>query len=146
MSTGIKVLLWIVGIVGALIVLLIVGGIFVGKSVMGDVNEAQTFAANATHEQCVDEMAKRINGCDGVNCIMKTSVFGGTCLGMAKGDRAAFCATIPASGDQEGVKAWTSEFCEKRQMNEDNCGIGAGIIVAFCSADAGQQEQKSPSN
>jgi hypothetical protein len=142
MSTGLKIVLWIAGIIGGLLVLIVIAGIFLGKSMVDDVNEAQAFAANASHEQCVDEMAKRINGCDGVNCIMQTSVFGGTCLAGAKGDREQFCATVPAQTDEAAISAWSTEFCSKREMNSENCGVAAGIAIAFCSGQMSGMEQK----
>jgi len=133
MSTGLKVVLWIVGIIGGLLVLLVIGGIFLGRSMMDDVNEAQAFAANATHEQCVDEMAKRMNGCVGMKCIMDSSVFAGTCMAGAKGDRAAYCATVPKPNDKNTVAAWTQEFCTAREIKKESCDIAASMAIAFCS-------------
>jgi hypothetical protein len=135
MSTGLKVVLWIVGIIGGLIVLIVVAGFFFGRSMVGDFQEGQKFANNATHEQCVDELANRVSACDGTKCTIGAAAFGGACLGAAKGNIKEYCATLPAPEDKDASKAWSDELCRKHGINDkQKCGFTVGVIEGACQS------------
>jgi hypothetical protein len=136
MSTGLKVVLWIVGIVGGLFVLVIVAGYFFGRSMMGDIDAGKKFAENATHDECVDEFAKRAQACDGVKCMMSVSGFVGGCLAGAKGDIQQFCATIPALTDRTAAKTWGDEFCATHGIaaDENKCSMASSAILGACNS------------
>ena len=134
MSTGLKVVLWIVGILGGLILIVVVAGFFVGRAVMDDAEDAMKFAANATHQDCEDELVKRIKACDGMSCMMKTAVFGGGCLSSAKGDRDEYCADVPKDAGKGDFADWRGEFCEYHELTGQKCDFSAGMIVGICSS------------
>jgi len=141
MSTGLKVVLWVVGAFAVIIVGVIVAGIFMGKSMMDDAKAGSQFAANATHEDCVAELSKRIQACDGLNCYMQSSMFGATCLGGAKGDGEEFCATVPALDDEAGLKTWRGEFCAAQSLADDKCDFAVGLVAGFCGVPKQEASQ-----
>lgn len=129
-----KVVLWILGIIGAIVLLLIVGGYFLGKSMTGSVEDANKFAENATKQECVTEMANQLRACDGMSCMMKSSMFVATCMAKAKGDMAEVCEAVPDVKDSDGMNAWRGEFCSAHDLKETACEMGMGTIAGFCSA------------
>jgi hypothetical protein len=141
MSTGLKVVLWIVGIIAGLFALLVIGGYFLGRSMVGDIDDGKSFAKNATHEECVEEFAKRTRACDGMKCMIGVSGFVGGCLADAKGDLKQFCAAVPPMGDRAAAKSWGDEFCSKHDIAGDanKCNMATTAIVSSCSAAVGRR-------
>jgi len=129
-----KVVLWILGIVGAIFLLLVVGGFFLGRSMSGSVEEGGRFAANATKQECVDEMTKQLRECDGIGCMMQTSGFVAGCLNEAKGEFQEVCGDIPKSGDSEGMTAWRGEFCPDHELKDMTCEMAVATLSGFCNA------------
>jgi hypothetical protein len=134
MGTGLKVVLWIVGIIGALLVVLVVGGYFLGKSMVGDIEEANKFAASHTKQECVDEMSTRLRTCDGMKCYISAAGFGAACLPASQGEARDYCADVPGNNDKEATKKWSGEFCDRQQLQEAPCAMAMGMIVQYCGA------------
>ena len=134
MNTGVKVVLWILGIVGGLFLLMVGAGIYFGRSMVGEIDEGRRFAATATHTECEGEFGKRVNDCDGMKCVLSTAVFVGACLEGAKGDVKVYCADIPAS-TEKSFSAWSGEFCARHNIGEKGkCEMAAGILSGACGA------------
>lgn len=129
-----KVVLWILGIIGAIFLLLVIGGFFLGKSMSGSVEEGSAFAANATKQECVDEMAQQLRACDGVGCMVKTSGFVAGCLAEAKGEIRDVCGAVPSDSNSQEKSAWRGEFCSQHQLNEMACEMAVATLSSFCGA------------
>lgn len=127
-------MLWILGIIGAIVVLLLIGGYFVGRSMSGSVEDASKFADNATKQECVSEMANQLRACDGMSCMMKSSMFVATCLGKAKGEMADVCTGVPDADDSSAMDAWRGEFCATHNLEGMACELGMGTLAGFCGA------------
>ena len=60
MGTGLKVFLWIVGILALLIALIVGGAFYVGYKAMGSMEEATAFAKTTDKQGCLTEVANRM--------------------------------------------------------------------------------------
>jgi len=140
-----KILVGILVGLGAFGLIAIVALVLVGRSLSDRAREARTFAADATHAECADEIARRTNACEelGVSCIMEISLFGPTCFGAAKqSEGEEFCATVPVTEDRDAFQKWSSEFCPPRELAESECSFVGGLLSGLC---AGARPAPEPS-
>ena len=134
-----KVLLWILGCLAALAVLLVAAvigtGVFYGRWVVGKTKDAEEFAAHATHAECAEELARRAQGCGelAVGCIADSALFMAACFQTAQGDRAQFCASVPAAADDAALTTWRGEFCPPRKLAEGQCAYVTDLISGMCA-------------
>jgi hypothetical protein len=132
MSPALKVGLWIGGVIVAALAIIIIAGLLIGNTVADDVQQGAAFAKTASHDQCIDEIARRVSLCDGLKCTMGLSAFGGTCLTQATGDREKFCESVPLPSNEAGVAPWRSAFCTARRFDERVCNVTAGLVTVSC--------------
>jgi len=132
MSPVVKVGLWIGGVLVAVLAIIIIIALLIGNTVVDDVQEGASFAKTASHDQCVDEIARRVKVCDGLKCTMGLSAFGGTCLTQANGDREKFCESVPVPANGEGVDKWRPGFCTARSFDERVCDVVSGLVAVSC--------------
>jgi hypothetical protein len=132
MNPALKVGLWIGGAIAALLAVIVIAGIVIANIVGDDIQQAETFAKQATHDACVQEIARRVGNCDGIRCTLRVSAFGGTCLTQAQGNLAEFCSTVPRPSGGEGMQGWRPGFCESRGFDEKVCNVTTGLMATAC--------------
>ena len=132
-----RIVVWILVVLGALAMLLIVAVFLIGRSVSQKAEDAQKFAANATQAECAEEAVRRAKACEdfGVSCIMDISLFTPGCLAAAKrSEGEEFCTSVPAPEDEQGTMKWSETFCPPRGLDESRCAFIAGLLSGACGA------------
>ena len=142
-----KVFLWILAGLMVLPIAVLIGvGAFYGSSIRKSRKDAEAFAAHATHADCADELARRMNGCEGISgsCAIDGSYFVGICLRRARDDGARFCGSVPTPTDQGALATWGNDFCPPRKLAREQCSLVTALVAVHCvpyrklEADASQ--------
>jgi hypothetical protein len=108
------------------------------EQVTEEVNAAGTaFGGSSGPEGCLAEMVHRVGGCEGdMMCGTLLSPFLWSCLEAAPRDR-AFCATVPAPGDDSVQVAWERKTCARYGRPDDElCAMAVSLTSAFCSTQS----------
>jgi hypothetical protein len=132
-----RVVVWILVGLGTLGLIAIVALVLVGRSLTEKAETVQKFAANATQADCAEEVVRRAKDCEdfGVSCIMDLSIFAPGCMSGAKpSEGEEFCASVPASEDEQEIVAWSESFCPPRELDENRCAFIAGMLSAACGS------------
>jgi hypothetical protein len=106
------------------------------EQVTEEVNSAGTRFGNAsTAEGCLEEIVRRVGGCEGdPMCGTMMSPFVWSCLEAAPRDD-AFCAAVPAVGDDRGMERWGQKTCARYgRPNDEICTMVVTLTVGFCGA------------
>lgn len=95
------------------------------------------FGESSGPEACLAEFVRRAGECEGdLMCGMRLFPFGWSCLEAAPRDP-AFCATVPAQGDDSALLAWGWKTCARYGRPDDElCATGLSFTSAFCSTQS----------
>lgn len=126
MGTGLKVFLWVVGIIALLIGLLVGAGVYIGYKGLEGLEEASTFAETATKTECMEESARRTSECKGGACVSSEFLFGLRCLRIADGPYDNLCEKNRPS------KQLGSNFCANYDNNKNCAEVSRQVLTEFC--------------
>jgi len=126
MSTGLKVVLWIAGIIGVLVLIVVGAGVYLGMKAQGTMEEASDFAATTDKQGCLEELASRAANCNDVSCVMNGTMFGMGCLDAASGEQADVCLKDPSPNQQE------SGYCDGATNNEYCTTMIQTVLDQYC--------------
>jgi len=127
MSVGLKVFLWIVGIIAIVIALLVGAGFYMGAKAREGIKEGREFAEHAQKSECVPELARRNAECDGAACVAGSAVFGLTCLRRADGFSEDVCDI------EESFKELAKRQCTPYGKTKYCEEVTASIVQAYCN-------------
>ena len=121
----------------AILFAIIVGVLFLaGRAIEGAsapvVDEAETFGATATQDECFREATTRALKCDGFICGGSVAVFETICLMEAKPTE-GFCDGVPDPLDAAASKPWYDATCPELGLpDHDTCEFVQGPRQAIC--------------
>ena len=125
MSTGLKVFLWIAGILAVLLALGAGFGFYLASRSQAVIEEGASFAQNTDKDGCLTESATRLQVCGNASCAISTSIFAMACLHAAAGNADEIC-------DHDTPSAQAERYCTADA--EDYCvAILQAMIGEYCS-------------
>ena len=138
--------LWLkigLAVVAVGIVLLVAAGVVVVKTVEKGVKaadlaraEGEGWGETGSLAVCVEEGVRRTGSCESnaYQCIFEIDAFLWGCLESAPFET-AFCAEVPAAGNDPATLAWSQQSCARHGLPEhEQCAFNLSVVPAFCSS------------